>query len=94
MSDISGKLKSSGTPLLDLKAEDFTIPAKSDSRISIPIEASLEPGVGLITIMRTLGGGNFEGMTVDLTFTATGFLGIKKTQTLNDIPVKDIIGLL
>ena len=94
VSDISGVVKRGEDALLNLKAEDFTIPARTESTVFVPVEASLAPGVGLLRIMSLVGGGNFEGLTVDLTFTGTGFLGMKKTRTLTDIPIKDIIGLL
>ena len=94
VTDISGKVKSNGTAILSLSAEDFTIPARSTATVPVPVEASMEPGVGILSIMKIVGGNNFEGLTADLTFTASGFLGIRKTQTLEDIPLKSIIGLL
>ncbi len=94
VSDISGVVKNGETALLGLSAEDFEIPARSASTVAVPVEASLEPGVGLFSIMRIVSNGDYENLTADLTFTATGFLGIKKTQTIKDIPVKDLMKLL
>ena len=94
VSDVSGVIKSGESPLLNVSAEDFTIPARATTTVSVPVEANLAPGVGLFRIMSLVGGNNFEGLTADLTFTASGFLGLKKTQTIENVPVKDIIGLL
>ena len=94
VSNVSGVVKNGAEALLNVKAEDFTIPARTESTVFVPVEASLAPGVGLLRIMSIAGGGNFDGLTVDLTFTATGLFGLKRTRTLTDIPIKDIIGLL
>ena len=94
VSDISGKVKKGDSAILTLTAEDFTIPARSQTTIAVPVEASLEPGVGMLSLLKLASGNNFDGLTADLTFTASGFLGIKKTKTIENVPVKDIIGLL
>ena len=94
VSNVSGVVRSGESPLLNVSAEDFTIPARSETTVAVPVQASLAPGVGLLRILSLANGNNFDGLVVDLTFTASGFLGIKKTRTLEDIPVKDIIGLL
>ncbi|MBP5173092.1 MAG: hypothetical protein J6037_05235 [Bacteroidales bacterium] len=94
VSNVSGVVKSGEDELLNLTAEDFTIPARSTTTVPVPVEASLAPGVGLFRIMSLVGGNNFDNLTADLTFTASGFLGLKKTKTIENIPVKDIIGLL
>ena len=94
VSAVSGKVKSGETALLGLTAEDFEIPARSETTVAIPVEANLEPGVGIRTIMKLVASGDFEDLTADITFTASGFLGIRKTQTIEDIPVKDLLRML
>ncbi len=94
VSDISGKIKNGEKALLNVQAEDFEIPARSSSTVFVPIEASLEPGVGVFGIMKIVSGGDYENLTADITFTATGLFGIKKTQTLENIPLKDLMKLL
>ena len=44
--------------------------------------------------MKIVSGGDYENLTADITFTATGLFGIKKTQTLENIPLKDLMKLL
>lgn len=94
VSDISGRIKSGEQTLLNVQAEDFEIPARSSSTVFVPLEASLEPGVGVFGIMKIVSGGDYENLTADITFTATGLFGIKKTQTLENIPLKDLMKLL
>ena len=94
VSDVSGVVKNGEDALLNLTAEDFTIPARSTTTVPVPVEGSLAPGVGLLKIMSLVSGSNFEGLTADLTFTATGLLGIKKTQTIEGIPLKELMDLL
>ena len=95
VSDITGKVLNDGEPLLDLKAEDFSIPARSESTVLVPVEASLEPGVGLLSLGRLLSARDLdESITVSVTFTATGFLGFKKTQTIENVPLSTLAGLL
>lgn|GEM_PF-2326583 len=95
VSDITGKVLNDGEPLLDLKAEDFTIPARKDSQVFVPVEASLEPGVGIFSLGRLLSAQDLdESITVSVTFTASGFLGIKKTQTIENVPLSTIANLL
>ncbi|MBO4465739.1 MAG: lipoprotein [Bacteroidales bacterium] len=94
VSNVSGVVKSGKSPLLNVSAEDFTIPARSETTVRIPVQASMAPGVGLLKIMSIAGSNNFDDLVVDLTFTASGLLGIKRTRTLENIPVKDIVGLL
>ena len=94
VSDISGKIKSGEKALLNVQADDCEIPARSSSTVFVPLEASLEPGVGFFSIMKIVSGGDYENLTADITFTATGLFGIKKTQTLENIPLKDLMKLL
>ena len=94
VSNVSGVVRSGESPLLNVSADDFTIPARSETTVGIPVQASLAPCVGLLRIMSIMRGGDMDDLVVDLTFTASGFLGIKKTKTLENIPVKDIVGLL
>ena len=94
VTDVSGKVKKGERHMLDLTAEDFTVPARSASTVKIPVTATMAPGVGLLSIGRVLASGDYDDIVVDLTFTASGFLGFKKTQTIENIPVKDLISLL
>ena len=95
VSDITGKVLNDGEPLLDLKAQDFSIKARSESTVFVPVEAALEPGVGLLSLGRLLSARDLdESITVSVTFTATGFLGLKKTQTIENVPLSTLAGLL
>lgn len=94
LSDISGKVKKAGAPLLAFTAEDFTIPGRIRSKLIVSGEAAPEPGVGLLSLARLFSSQDFSGFTVSVTFTARGFLGIKKTQTIEDIPLQNIVGLI
>jgi len=92
--DITGKVKHSGSAILDLQAEDFTIPARDTTEVLVPVEARLEPGTGILTVMRMISARDLSNVTVSLTFTVKGFLGFRKTETIEDIPVENIIGLI